>query len=472
MLNKSRILLFLLLFLVLFSVLSYGYFNQEGIGSGISQSLGALVGNAGEIVAGGAEHEPDDNDVKNGDLNSEPDPESQDERESHLEPEPEPVPQSTEILIAAVGDIMVHSTQIRAQHDGESGKYDFTNNFQFVKPYISNAHLALANLETTFAGKSRGYSGYPMFNSPDYLADALKDTGFDVISTANNHSIDTGKEGLIRTVEVLQERGLEVAGTRSSESQSGFLIKNVEDIKVGISAYTYETPRQGGFRALNGIPMSKELEKLVDSFCYDNLEEDLAKMEKRVNKKKEQGAELIVFYLHWGTEYQRKANSYQEKIARALHQYGVDIIFGSHPHVLQPVDFLDCGEGGKQTLVIYSMGNFISNQRYETLGNRYTEDGIIFYVTVKKDFASEQVTIEQVSYTPTWVNRYREQGEWTYEILPLSHVLESKPDYNIHNENLAWRVRNSKENTVSLIEGDLLPVIGGPRLISDQLNDH
>lgn len=444
MFKKRAALLFLLFLFIVCSVFSYGYFGQEGIGIAVNQTVGAF----NEIISGGAGVEPET------DPDSEtPSPGSQ------QDPEPEPEPEPIEIQIAAVGDIMVHSTQITAQYDSKNEEYDFTNNFQFVKPYISNAHLALANLETTFAGEARGYSGYPEFNAPDYLADALKDTGFDVISTANNHSIDTGKEGLIRTVEVLQDRELEAVGTRKSEQQEGFLTKDVEGIKVGISAYTYETPRQGSYRALNGIPMSKELEKLVDSFCYENLEEDLLKMEQRVIKKKEQGAELIVFYLHWGTEYQREPNNYQKKIAQALHEYGVDIIFGSHPHVIQPMDIIESEQGDRQTLVVYSMGNFLSNQRYETLGNRYTEDGIIYYVTVKKDLVSDQVTIEQVSYTPTWVNRYRDQEKWTYEVLPLTDALASKPDYNIDNENLAWRVRNSKENTVSLIEADLLPVI-------------
>ncbi|RQD78522.1 MAG: CapA family protein, partial [Candidatus Syntrophonatronum acetioxidans] len=331
------------------------------------------------------------------------------------------------------------------------------NNFEFIKPYLEKSHLALANLETTFGGRERGYSGYPLFNTPDALASGLKFAGFDVISTANNHSLDTGREGLVRTLRVLEEENLPAAGTRSTPEEKGYVIKNIEGIKVGISAYTYETPRYQGRRTINGIALSPELEKLIDSFGYETLEEDLQDMKKRVERKKEEGAELIIFYLHWGEEYQREPNSYQEKIARELSTYGVDIIFGSHPHVLQPVEFVE-GEGGHQTLVVYSMGNFISNQRYEHLGTRYTEDGIIVNVTVKKDFLENQVFIEEVSYIPTWVHRYDRGGRWVYEILPLVDALENKAVFNLNSENSIWRAQNSLENTLSILESRGIPV--------------
>ncbi len=381
------------------------------------------------------------------------DPADDEGNPEEVEPDPDPV----EIQISAVGDIMVHSTQYKAQYDPSTDSYNFNNNFEFIKPYLENSHLALANLETTFAGRERGYSGYPLFNTPDAMASALKFAGFDIISTTNNHSLDMGEKGLLRTLSVLEEESLQAAGTRSTPEEKGFVIKDIEGIKVGVSAYTYETPRYQGRRTINGIAMSPELEKLIDSFGYETLTEDLQAMEERVKEKKEKGAELIIFYLHWGQEYQREPNSYQEEIAQALSDYGVDIIFGSHPHVIQPVEILE-GEKGHQTLVVYSMGNFISNQRYEHLGTRYTEDGIIVNVSVKKDFVEDRVSLEEVSYVPTWVHRYDRGGRWVYEILPLVDALGNKALFNLNREDSIWRAQNSMENTLSILESRGIPV--------------
>lgn len=218
-----------------------------------------------------------------------------------------------EVNISAVGDIMVHAPQIEAQYDQESSSFDFTNNFKFVKPYLLQADLAIGNLETTFGGKEKGYAGFPLFNSPDELADALKCAGFDVISTANNHTFDTGKEGILRTLAILEERGLKAVGTRKSIEDESFLVIDVEGIKLGISAYTYETPRQGEHRALNAIRLPKEVEPLIDRFGFEDLEGDLDKIKERVRLMEQRGAEVIIFFMHWGHEYRRRPNKYQKK---------------------------------------------------------------------------------------------------------------------------------------------------------------
>lgn len=356
------------------------------------------------------------------------------------------------ISLVAVGDIMVHGPQLRAQYNPEIGEHDFTNNFQFIKPYIQEADLAIANLETTFGGKEKGYSSFPMFNSPDALADALKETGFHVISTANNHTIDTGKKGMIRTIEVIKDRGLEVIGTRKEENIKNYIIKDIKDIKFGLTAYTYETPIYGQYRTLNGIKIPKEIEGLINSFSYETLEEDLLRMKETVDMMKNAGAEIIIFYLHWGEEYQRRPNPYQRTIAEKLKGYGVDILFGSHPHVLQPIEFLESEKDSSKTLVVYSMGNFLSNQRYEILENRYTEDGIIINVKIKKDFEKKEVTIEEVSYVPTWVYRYYPKGKAVYEIIPVMDALENHIEYSINNNETIWRIDHSKNNTLQLME--------------------
>lgn len=357
-----------------------------------------------------------------------------------------------EVNLVAVGDIMVHGPQLRAQYNLQKGEYDFSNNFRHIRPYIQEADLAIANLETTFGGKERGYSSFPMFNTPDTLADALKEVGFHIISTVNNHTIDTGSKGVFRTIEVLEERGLEVVGTRKEEHLRNYIIKDIKDIKIGLTAYTYETPKYGEYKTLNGLKMPREVEGLVNSFSYEALEEDLMKMEIIVNEMRKEGAELIVFYLHWGEEYQRQPNQYQKHIAEKLNSYGVDIIFGSHPHVIQPIEFIETEENPKKTLVVYSMGNILSNQRYEILENRYTEDGIIVKVKIRKDFEKKETTIDEVTYIPTWVHRYHNKGSVAYEIIPVLDALENGERYSIHNNQTLWRVENSRNNTLNIIE--------------------
>ncbi|MCC5909618.1 MAG: CapA family protein [Clostridiaceae bacterium] len=368
-----------------------------------------------------------------------------------MKEEPIPPPPA-EIVIAAVGDIMVHGPQLRAQYDSESNQYDFTNNFQFVKDYLKEADLTIGNLETTFAGEEKGYSSFPMFNTPDALADALKEAGFQIISTANNHTIDTGSKGMFRTVDVLESRGLKVTGTRRDENTDNFIIETINDIKVGLTSYTYETPRFGEYKTLNGIKMPKEIEDHINSFSYEYLDEDLLKIEETIKEMKGQGAEVIVFYVHWGEEYQRQPNRYQRYIAHQLSNYGVDIVFGSHPHVIQPIEFIESEDGEQKTLVVYSLGNFLSNQRYEILKNRYTEDGIIVNVKIEKDFKEDHVSIKEVSYIPTWVYRYYPHGKPIFEIIPVVEALENLDSYHITNQQMLWRMQNSKNNTIELID--------------------
>ncbi|MDR5659425.1 CapA family protein [Serpentinicella sp. ANB-PHB4] len=382
-----------------------------------------------------------------------------DDEETFKETEPttvvdeqeESTPEPVYITISAVGDVMAHMSQINAQYRNDIDDYDFTNNFKHMKPYITDADIALANLETTFGGAERGYSGFPLFNAPDALADGLADAGFDIIATANNHTIDTGITGANRTIDVLRDRDLGVIGTRKSVDEESYMIKDVNGVKVGFTAYTYETKRQGETKTLNGIPIPKDYEDLIDTFSYEYMEQSYEEMENRVNHLREAGAEAIVFFMHWGDEYQRQPNQFQKMIAQKLSEFGVDIIFGSHPHVVQPIELIKNEVNDHQTVVVYSMGNFISNQRHETLNNRYTEDGLMVTVELKKDFEEDTISINNVKYMPTWVYRYTENGRFVYEVIPVLDYIENKQSYELSDE-IASRILNSKENTKGLVD--------------------
>jgi poly-gamma-glutamate capsule biosynthesis protein CapA/YwtB (metallophosphatase superfamily) len=372
--------------------------------------------------------------------------------ETEVSPEPEVEERFEEITISAVGDILIHMRHVRSQYNAETKEYDFTNNFKYVKDYISSADIAIANLETTLSGSDRGYSGYPRFNSPDAVADALKYAGFDVITTANNHIIDYGAGGMKRTGQVLRSKGFDVIGTKENRDDKGYIIKEVKGIKVGLTNYAYETPRNGGRKTLNAIIVPSEVEDLIDTFNYDNLEEEFVKIQQRITEMKRDGAEVIVFCLHWGDEYMRKPNSYQKKIAQKLSDFGVDIIFGGHPHVLQPIDIVDSQISGKSTVVVYSLGNFISNQTYETMKRREPEDGMIANVHIRKNMNTGYIQIDEVSYIPTWVYRRPKGSNFIYEILPLDEALAYKDQFNLTTKDSIWRAENSRISTVTLID--------------------
>lgn len=154
-----------------------------------------------------------------------------------------------ELSVAFIGDIMCHGVQLQAAQNKSDGTYSFLNNFIYTKPHIQAADLAVCNLETTLAGKD--FAGYPKFSTPDAIADAIADAGFQIVATANNHSNDTGTEGIVRTVEVLRSRGLSVIGTKATASDTGFAVTDVKGIRVAVLNYTYETAKYSGRKNLN-----------------------------------------------------------------------------------------------------------------------------------------------------------------------------------------------------------------------------
>lgn len=208
-------------------------------------------------------------------------------------------------------------------YNSTSKDYDFSNVFKNIEDYIKNADITVGNLETTFAGSYRGYTGYPTFNTPEVLGQNLKDIGFDVLCTANNHSMDKGYSGIESTLNFLDEYGLDHYGTaRSSEEQNTILVKDVNGIKIAFLAYTYGT---------NGItiPSGKE-------YSVNLIDKELIKEHITLAKSKE--VDVICVSMHWGTEYRLTPHSSQEELADFLFENGVDIILGSHPHVLEPME--------------------------------------------------------------------------------------------------------------------------------------
>ena len=295
--------------------------------------------------------------------------------------------------LIACGDVMAHMPQLKAQYNTSTKKYSFDNNYKYVKKYIKNADLAMANLETTLCGDDvYAYSSYPTFNTPDALADSLKNVGFDLLSTINNHSFDMSSLGVERTLSTLKKKGFDTVGTREKKSDDEYVIENVNGIKLGITAYSYGEIKNGT-KYLNGIKVSDA---------------------------------------------------------------GIDIIIGSHPHVVQPVETIKSTDGKKETLVVYSLGNYISNQRREVL-SMYTEDGLMVDIDIEKK-GNNEATIKKVKCIPTWVDKYQNGSKTVYEIIPIAGNILEKASY----VNSSY-LKQSYKNTSELIKtDDKISVIKSP----------
>jgi poly-gamma-glutamate capsule biosynthesis protein CapA/YwtB (metallophosphatase superfamily) len=306
---------------------------------------------------------------------------------------------SITITLSAVGDLMCHSVQYNyARVDEDS--FDFNPVYRDVKRYLSKSDFAFGNLETVTAGKSIGYSGYPFFNTPDEYISALSNAGFDLITTSNNHSLDRGEAGLLRTIGQIKKNGLLYNGTFTSrEDREKIRVIDIKGIKVAFLAYTFGT---------NGIPVPKGKSYLINLIDFDLIEKDITQARKI-------GSDIVLVHYHFGEEYQRVPNSYQDEVVRKTISFGADIIIGGHPHVLQPCEYFKTVNAVLDTgVVLYSLGNFISNQRW-----RYSDAGVILNINITKNMKSTEIYISDVEYIPTWVYKGETDKGNEYVILHL-----------------------------------------------------
>lgn len=425
------------------------------------------------------------------------------------EPQEEPAPEVVtpiHLSLRCAGDIMSHKPQLTSAYDAATGTYSYDENYSYVKPYIEAADLALANVETTFRGDGN-YRGYPTFNSPEALATAIKNAGFDVGITANNHMLDTGIAGVKNTIQVLRNAGLVAAGSRL-EGENRSQIVEVNGLKVGIVAYTYESPLVNGRRTLNGSYIPEGGNELINSFRSDSrlayaIDEDRAAIASEIQWCRDKGAQIVVTYLHWGIEYQRKASQSEIDMARFVAEAGSDVIFASHPHLLQGIDKFEIQvkypepepepepepiEEPEDSFVIklrklfglikevepepepepepkpeywtkvvpvfYSMGNFISNQRQETLSDytanaKYTEQGMIACVELDYNPETQEISNVDIKCIPTWVEKYNKDGKTRYFIIPLVDDYENNPELKASGH--LTRAKNARQDVIDLV---------------------
>lgn len=313
-------------------------------------------------------------------------------------PPPAP-PAPTRITVAFTGDVLMHISLVNAARTAD-GAYDFAPMFAPIAPYLKNANYTVANLETRLAGAKRGYTGYPCFNSPDSLAPALRDAGVDMLATANNHSLDKGADGLLTTLTTLDANKLAHVGTfRTPEEQATPILVDINGVKVAFLNYAEMT---------NGIPIPAGKSYVI------NMIGDGQGIIKEATAAKAHGADLVIAFLHFGTEYQRQPNDNQQLLAKKLLANGVDAVIGAHPHVVQPIKRVTVKRSDVPYTgyVIYSMGNFVSGQR-----DRYRDSGIMVYLDIEKSVTATIVT--GVRYLPVYVQRGVLDGRIRYRVLPL-----------------------------------------------------
>lgn len=333
------------------------------------------------------------------------------------------LPNDITINLSVIGDIMCHNTQYNDAY--ENGVYNFSYVFDDIREKLSSSDFTVGNLETTFAGSKRGYSSYPQFNTPESLGLAIKDAGIDLVSTANNHSLDAGYSGIESTIDFLDQYKILHTGTyKSEEAQNQTTIAEIKGLKVAFLSFTYGT---------NGIPVPVGKEYCInlinDSFIID-----------RLNLAKQENPDIICVFMHWGEEYQLTPNSEQIRLANLLFDNGANIILGSHPHVLQKMENTDKG------FVIYSLGNFVSGQVKEN-----TRDSIILNLSITKKGTGE-VTVDSAKYTPIYTYKSGASKK-QYKVLDIKKALD-----NFNNGNKY--ISENDYNTIKKEYDKILSIVG------------
>lgn len=305
--------------------------------------------------------------------------------------EPEPVETKKVMSLVAVGDALIHGAVYNDAYIGD-GMYDFNHMFTSIAPLIENYDLKYYNQETIIGGKNLGLSTYPRFNSPDEIALNLVGIGFNLVSLANNHTLDKNEAGVLNSVAFWKsQEGVVATGSSSSwEDRNSIPVYEENGIKYAFLSYTTGT---------NGLKAPSGKEYLVNTYDPESVKADIEQIQDKVD--------VIIVAMHWGSEYTHTPTSSEKEIAQYLSGLGVNLIIGTHPHVVQPIDYIG------DTLVIYSLGNFISAQTglQKLIGLMVNVD-----IVVDKDL----VTFENLDYQLLYT--YYNSSIKNFKVIPFSEL--------------------------------------------------
>lgn len=302
-----------------------------------------------------------------------------------------------QVTLLFVGDLMQHQAQIDAAHRGD-GSYDYRHCFSLVGERIREADVAIGNLEVTLGGEP--YRGYPQFSAPDEYLYALRDVGFDILATANNHSLDRHRRGLERTLALIDSAGLVAMGTyrdAADRAQRYPLIVEKNGLRIALLCATYGT---------NGIAATPP--NVVNSLSRDELSAD-------IRRARSMKPDVIIAFVHWGNEYQRYPNAEQQSLARWLIAQGVDHVIGSHPHVVQPIEFVPYDEFPTQHAIVYSLGNYVSN-----MSIAHGDVGMCVELTLEKIGAATR--LRTLDYDFVWTERAALSRRGDFRIIPSDTI--------------------------------------------------
>ncbi len=311
------------------------------------------------------------------------------------------------VTLYFAGDLMQHGPQTRAARILD-GTYDYTECFSYVKEEISAADFAIANLEVPLGGKP--YTGYPQFSAPDEYVHAIREAGFDILMTANNHAMDKRTHGVNRTIDILDSLGIYHFGTYKSSVHRSIrypLIIEKNNIRIALLAYTYDT---------NGIPVTPPT--IVNIIDRQQILED-------IHSAQLLSPDAIIACMHWGVEYQTLPQQSERELAHWMLSQGVDHIIGTHPHVVQPMEVTTLPsnhstvpDSTDQHLIVYSLGNYLSNQSPSTTGQQLTDGGASVRLTLKKKLGKTRLS--SCDYLLNWVSRPQVSGNKNYRIYPAN----------------------------------------------------
>lgn len=369
--------------------------------------------------------------------------------------------------IVSGGDLLI-SEAVLSGSEQEDGSYDFSHIFKYVKDYIQEADYAVINLETSLGGEEVGYCGFPKFNTPENIIDDAQDAGFDMFLTASNHSYDLEYDGLMFKLNTLKEKDADYIGMRTSTSESFHKVVDVNGIKIGMLNYTQKNrfateeetilnrTRDRKTNIYSNVCVDEKGEELIAMYLQSDLEDFYGELKEDIDTLRNEGAEIIVAYPHWGREYNIGFNEIEDQIAQAMCDYGVDVIIGGHPHVVEPTKVYTSDISGKTTICIHSTGNFVSDmgawQADVKKNAEYSEDGALFKFTAEK-YADGTVKVTSAEVIPLWVKNY---GDKKYTVIPLDKNVDWESAYGIENESDEISSGSqSYERTMSLVSEEL-----------------
>ena len=371
-------------------------------------------------------------------------------------PTPSPEPTPTVITIGAIGDIMMMAAQVNGAYNAETDSYDFSRSFQGVANQFRSVDLMCGNFECTLAGKEAGYSvkkredeHADSFNAPDTVIDNLKDIGFDFLSTGNNHALDREMAGLLRTLDVLDEKGIYHTGTaRSNAERDKPLIIDVKGVKIGFIAPTEIINK-------NDRLMNDEETEYAVTRLYLQQE----RLVSEIKALREAGADFIIAYPHWDKEHKKASNARTREAAKLLLESGVDLILGSHPHVVQSIEYVTVERDGQPYtgLVVYSMGNFISN-----MSNKKEVDPLKYglYVQLTLEKSLEGVTtLKSASYMPLLCFYRSMDSTYLHQVVPALADATQIHSFSELTDSERERALTAREYVTEICTTDAIPVM-------------